>query len=575
MPMPTASAVVPASAVAAPARFTVTFPASAVAVPATVIAPELSITSLPSPPQMPAARASARFSASESAYPTRLTVTAVASAWDTASAAIAAVLPMVSFPPPPSIPMAVALARVFSLHWSPAKEAPMPLTETATVSASAWAKAVIEPLFEIVSWPAPPAMPVPCAVAVELTSEAEAPATTTVTPVEAVAAVALASIEAVLLIRSLPSPPAMPVAAAVAVVPPSQIESMPPATPASVADTMTVLASALELTLIAPVLVMWSSPSPPSMPKARASAVAVLAAAPMPARVTETATAGVVVSEVPVIAPLLTIVSSPEPPLIPANRASPDTPLSQTSLALTEAPAPESETATPTAVASAEPVMSPWLWMRSAPSPPSMPVARASTEVLVMAAVSPAAVKATSTDTVLASAVTRISPVFRTVSSPEPASIPLAIATALVPLSHTASVAPESPRPVNPAATPTPDAEASATISAVLSMMSLPAPPSIPVARAVVVEVVAATAIPLPVMATSTATVSASAIAVMAPTLRMISSPSPVSMPLAAAVVSVPPSQTASAAPDTPAPVMPTATATPVAEASAVIAPSL
>jgi hypothetical protein len=46
-------------------------------------------------------------------------------------------------------------------------------------------------------------------------------------------------------------------------------------------------------------------------------------------------------------------------------------------------------------------------------------------------------------------------------------------------------------------------------------------------------------------------------------------------MPMAKAVVSVPPSQTASVEPDTPAAVMLAATATPVAEASAVIAPSL
>ena len=116
MPTPTALAVVPASAGAAPARFTVTLPASALALLDTPIAPELSIVSLPSPPLIPAARVSDLFSASESAYPTRLTVTAVASEADEAAALMAAVLVMVSLPAPPSIPTAVALARVSSLH---------------------------------------------------------------------------------------------------------------------------------------------------------------------------------------------------------------------------------------------------------------------------------------------------------------------------------------------------------------------------------------------------------------------------------------------------------------------------
>ena len=231
------------------------------------------------------------------------------------------------------------------------------------------------PLFEIVSLPAPPSMPAARALAVELTREAEAPARVAVTPVEAVSAVALAAMAAVLLITSFPSPPAMPVAIAVAVVPPSHIESTAAAAPTPVTDTMTVLASAVEATPIAPVLVIVSFPAPPSMPAARASAVAVLAAAPIPARLTEALIAGVVVSAVPVMAPLFMIVSSPAPASIPANRDSPDTPFSHRSVALTEAPAPERETATPTAVASAEPVMSPSFVIVSAPAPPSMPTA--------------------------------------------------------------------------------------------------------------------------------------------------------------------------------------------------------
>ncbi len=217
------------------------------------------------------------------------------------------------------------------------------------------------------------------------------------------------------------------------------------------------------------------------------------------------------------------------------------------------------------------------LSMRSLPAPPSIPVADAVVVEAVAARETPLPVMAASTATVVASAVARMVPPMSRASSPSPAPIPMAAAELSVPPSQTASVEPDRPIPVMLAATATPVEEASAVMMPSLWMVSLPPPPSMPTAWAAVVAVLVARDTPVPVMATSAATVVAKEVAVISPMLMTVSSsiPAPASMPLATAVVCVPPSQTASAAPERPVPVMLAATATPVAEASAVMAPSL
>ena len=67
--------------------------------------------------------------------------------------------------------------------------------------------------------------------------------------------------------------------------------------------------------------------------------------------------------------------------------------------------------------------------------------------------------------------------------------------------------------------------------------MSLPAPEAMPTDRASVVAVLEAREIPAALIAASTATVVASEVAMMSPVLRITLSPSPASMPLAAAAV--------------------------------------
>ncbi len=115
----------------------------------------------------------------------------------------------------------------------------------------------------------------------------------------------------VILLRSPPSP-AMPVAVAVALVPPSQTESAATATPELVRATLAVVAMASEWLCIQPALLMSSLPSPPLIPVDSDFAVDVDTAAATPLGATATLTPGASEPAIVVMSPVLVIVSSPE-----------------------------------------------------------------------------------------------------------------------------------------------------------------------------------------------------------------------------------------------------------------------
>ena len=342
-------------------------------------------------------------------------------------------------------------------------------------------------------------------------------------------------------------------------------------TPLAATATPTEGATAVELTVSAPLLTIVSSPAPPSMPTATASATLpesklTGSRVPLPAapwRTTEMLAATAVASASTVMAPALLMHSSPSPPDIPVAAA-----VAVFWASARAIPSPlvlpgmmSTAIAAAMARASASTLRSPWLTMLSLPAPPDRPTAVASAVVVAIASApwspitlvfEPWRVKATAALSVAASARTSTSPELWIVSEPSPPSMAMAVAVAVVSALATAAFAvrPFSDSQVTAADRATPALRLSAVIlmSPELVMVSSPTPPLIPVASAVVMALTSArvpsrftASLAFFWMATAAPIDRVSEIAstVMSPLLTIRSFPSPPSMPVATAVASV------------------------------------
>ena len=260
--------------------------------------------SLPVPPWMPCASevAWALVSARDTPAATPLFVPEIETAMPAASAfefTFCAVmlcrLMMLSLSAPPTMPVALAIACASALASAPATLTPSAVPDNAIDTlialASASARASRVPELVIESSPSPPSIPVLVAVA---TDSERASATSATRPCFAkpmlTAALTLltsasdvARIEPELSTVSLSAPPWIPVAVAlprpeVSVAARFSAPPLPRTVPATVMDTLTVLASASAFAVTLPSLISASTPVPPSMPIAVASVCVTLRA---------------------------------------------------------------------------------------------------------------------------------------------------------------------------------------------------------------------------------------------------------------------------------------------------------
>ncbi len=233
-----------------------------------------------------------------------VTVTLVVSVRESAFASTRLSLTIRSLPAAPSIPRAVAVARaeVSDSAAPPARPVFVPLrfTVTLTVSARDSAWDLISPAFRMRSSPPAPSMPVAAAAARASVSDSAAPparpslaiVAVTATLVESTSAFAPAPIVPKLRILSWPSPPVIPVVSAMPValdLDRAAAPARPCEAPATVTPTLTASALATEPNpdsrprLMAPLLTIRSSPAPPSMPTESARAPVDVSESPTPA----------------------------------------------------------------------------------------------------------------------------------------------------------------------------------------------------------------------------------------------------------------------------------------------------
>ena len=481
--------------------------------------------SKPAPPSMPRARASAftppsqeLFAAIESPLSTAPTLTATAK--DVASAVSLPVLETSSLPSPASI----AVALDFAVDVETAAATPLVEIETLTSGAVADAVAVISPVLRMVSLPL---------------------ASSFVSPLSMSPPPPVFNVRVFVVFLSPPSP-SIPTAVASAVTPPSHTALPATDTPFStVTATLAACAFEVAVDVRTPRLVRSSWPSPPRMADDWASAVDCESAADSPFAVSVTASdravaeafasirpslktvslpvALSVVSVWTIVAPLPLTVSVvfldvfPEPSAsIPSAVASAFVPPSHTESVAAARPSLAMAMFAVSAVTVAADVSAPRFVIVSLPPPPRTAAASASLATLDTTAAMPfLASSATLSDGADAVAVTPIACSLRMVSlpvetvvvfscststplpsmaavisifssSPASASIPIAVASDFVPVSHSASAATAWPLP--DAATFNPEDSAVDVTSTVPAprflMSSLPLPARMPAASA-------------------------------------------------------------------------------------------
>ena len=316
-------------------------------------------------------------------------------------------------------------------------------------------------------------------------------------------------------------------------------------------------------------------PSPTSIPTASASVVDVVTAAPTPVPETPIPASTVTASLSAVISPLFVITSSPLPALIPLATAVDFVPPSHTAPAEPATPVPVTDIAAVTPTVDASATMAPLFSTLLPPSPTSIPTASAVDVAVLTAALNPLPDTDTPTEGDTAVALTSMFPSFTITLSTSLASIPRAVAAAVVPPSHTASTEAATPVPDTSTFTVAATAVAPAVMLPLFSKRFVSSPISIPTDSASAFEVLTEAAIPFPTTLTPTDAVTAVALASMSPSFVITLSPPPASIPLATASDSTPPSHTSVAVAATPFPATATVIASAFETALAVIAPVL
>ncbi len=394
--------------------------------------------------------------------------------------------------------------------------------------------AVIAAAFAMASLPAPPEMPSASAMAPDVEPAPEEPKATSASDVLARAAVAVRDRPPSLRMKSEPSPPEIPVDRAV---PASRPPVFP--VPPKLKEELSRITEAVEFAVIAAAFAMASSPAPPVIPWASATAPASTAPLEVPKTMTESAETELIELARTFRSPSLQILSFPSPPSIPVDRvvasmddcafATPDSPKVKL-LAVILAIQGSRPGAGPTRI-------SPLFTIVSSPLPPSIPEAVVSEAIAAFASAHPApTLTVTESASTRDIAAARRPPSFTILSLPSPPPIPRAAVV------DTTEASPKDAPAERAAPTCTDTDETSASVVAVavtgplLAIRSCPPPPSMPAESALTTAEESEKDAPPPApRATSTETLVAFPVAVapetISPELTMPSQPSPPSIP--------------------------------------------